>query len=306
MQGSGVTGKTWLWLAQGALVVLVGVFVWQALEGHWQEFRTLDLAFRPRIGPILAAVGAVLGTYGLLIGAWRGVLLGWGQHLGYRPAARIWCLSNLGRYLPGKVWSIAGLAVLAQRAGVAGWAAVGSAVVLQALAVATGAVVVALMLPGMLAPLQVGIAVVLGAGTVAALSSERVAARLVRRVAPSLDVRALPWQTALGATAITLLSWVAYGTGFWLLARGLVASPLPLGAAWGIFAAGYIVGLLALIAPGGVGVREAMLVGLLVPVVGSGDAVILTVGSRLLLTVTEAGAALGALVLDRGFSRGVA
>jgi uncharacterized membrane protein YbhN (UPF0104 family) len=96
------------------------------------------------------------------------------------------------------------------------------------------------------------------------------------------------------------MSWIAYGLAFWLLARGLFeTADLSLIQATGVFAAGYIVGLLALFAPGGVGVRELVYVALLAPIVGSGGALALSIAARLLLTATEACAALVALFVDR-------
>ncbi|MGH2603696.1 MAG: UPF0104 family protein, partial [Dehalococcoidia bacterium] len=65
------------------------------------------------------------------------------------------------------------------------------------------------------------------------------------------------------------------------------------------FALGYIVGLVAVFAPGGVLVREAAFVALLTPVIGSGAAVALSVASRIQLTLTETAAALAALLLEK-------
>jgi uncharacterized membrane protein YbhN (UPF0104 family) len=213
---------------------------------------------------------------------------------------RIWCLSNLGRYLPGKVWSVAALAVLAQRAGVAGWAAAGSALVMQAFAIGTGALVVSLGAPGAASPVALVAACCLAGCVIASLVSRPVAERLVGFVRPGTDFKALPLTTALASTAITLLSWIAYGVAFWVLAKGIFeTTDLSLIQATGVFAAGYIVGLLALFAPGGVGVRELVYVALLAPVVGSGGALALSIVARLLHTATEACAALAALFVDR-------
>jgi uncharacterized membrane protein YbhN (UPF0104 family) len=60
----------------------------------------------------------------------------------------------------------------------------------------------------------------------------------------------------------------------------------------GLFALGYLLGWLALFAPGGVGVRELALVGLLTPVLGSASALAVTLASRVALTLTELAAAL--------------
>jgi hypothetical protein len=92
--------------------------------------------------------------------------------------------------------------------------------------------------------------------------------------------------------------WIGYGVAFWALARGTLGpATLGIGSATGVFTAGYLIGLLALFAPGGVGVREAVLVALLTPALGSGGAIVLSVASRMLLTVTEGIAALGGLAL---------
>jgi uncharacterized membrane protein YbhN (UPF0104 family) len=99
-------------------------------------------------------------------------------------------------------------------------------------------------------------------------------------------------------TLLTVLSWSTYGAALWMLARGLIHdAPLPLTMAIGAFTLGYILGLLALFAPGGVGVRELVLVGLLAPFLGSGGAVAVSLASRVLLTLTEAAAALLTLPL---------
>lgn len=298
--------RWWIWALQALLAGLVVLLFWQTLRAHWTDFRGLQLSVSPRWNLVLAAGAVVWLTYALLIAAWRAILLGWGERLSFGTGARIWCLSNLGRYLPGKVWSVAGLAVLARRAGVGAWAAAGSAVAMQALALGTGAVVVALAAPGAATALQVTLALAIAAATLLALLVESLAPRWMRRLMPGIELKALPPGAAIAASLATLASWFSYGLAFWLLAHGLLAAPaLPWVSAAGIFAAGYLVGLIAVFAPGGVGVRELMFVALLTPVVGSNAAVILTVASRLLLTITEAGAALAALAFTRRSETGV-
>ncbi len=289
-----------VWIAQALLAVILIAFVGRSVFLNWTELGTLDVTFQIRPLWIIAAAMTVLLTYGILIEAWRRIVLGWSQTLNYGPAMRIWCLSNLGRYLPGKVWSVAGLAVLAQQAGVAGWAAAGSAVVMQMMAIGTGALVVSVGAPGAATPLALTVAVCRAGCVVIFLVWEPLVNRIVRMIRPGLEFRALPVQTALLATAVTLASWLAYGMAFWMLANGIFGgADLSAFQATGVFAAGYIVGLLALFAPGGVGVRELVFVALLAPVLGSGGALGLSIAARLLLTATELLAALGALLVDR-------
>jgi uncharacterized membrane protein YbhN (UPF0104 family) len=283
------------------LAIAVVGFATRTLTRHWDEFRALDVEWTLNIAPLALAAITVWVTYAILIEAWRRVVIGWGQLLPYPTAARIWCLSNMGRYLPGKVWSIAGLAVLAQRAGVSGWAATGSAVAMQALALGTGASVVAVAAPQAVSPLQLLAAGVMAVGVVWLLVSGDLSSRLARAIRPGAELKPLSFQAAIAAGAATLVGWLAYGVAFWLLARGLIPeADLSLRIAVGVFAAGYILGLVAIFAPGGLGVRELVFVAILAPRVGSGGAVALAISSRLLLTITEIVAASIALLLVRG------
>ncbi len=287
-----MTRRPWVWVVQGVLLAAVGLFVWRSLSQNWAAFRAIDLDLRLRPGPLAMSVLTVAATYALLIEAWRRVLAGWGIRLGYGRGARIWVLSNLGRYLPGKLWSVAGLAVLARRAGIPGWSAAAAAVAMQALAVGPGALVAGIWAPGVAAPVVLGAVAVGALAAFAGLTWPPVTGWVERRLGAAVQLRPVPVATAAWAALAALASWLGYGLAFWFLAVGMLpAAAMPLGSAVGAFAGGYIVGLLALFAPGGVGVREVVLVTLLAPVTGSGGAVAVTVGSRLLLTLVELGAA---------------
>ncbi len=284
-------------LLQVVLGAAVGYAVLGALGRSWDELtaRGIHLTLRPL--PVLAAAAVVLATYALLIEGWRRVLGGWGERLSFPVATRIWALSNLGRYLPGKVWAVAGMAALAQRAGVAPWAATGSAIILQALAVATAAALVAVTAPTAAPGVGLLVAFACAASVVAAVSWPPLARRLLRVVA-QFGIREppplRPGAVAIG-TATTLVGWVAYGVGLKLWGAGTLigaGANLTLPVAVGAFTASYVVGLLALFAPGGLFVREGVMFALLEGPLGPADALAIAIGTRLLLTVTEIAAAL--------------
>ena len=128
---------TWTWRA--AQLLLTAVVTWAIVRQvglGLDDIRGLDPSWwRPNIG-LAAAASLVLvlgyfmsaGLWGLMvrelggtaIPPWRGV--------------RIFMTANLARYVPGKVWQIAGLALLARREGVSPVVATGSAVLGQAVA----------------------------------------------------------------------------------------------------------------------------------------------------------------------------
>ncbi len=284
-------------LLQIVLGVAVGYAVLGALGRSWDELTTRGIHLTLRALPVCTAAVVVLATYALLIEGWRRVLAGWSERMSFPVAARIWALSNLGRYLPGKVWAVAGMAALAQRAGVAPWAATGSAIILQALAVATAAALVAVTVPAAAPGVGLLVAFACAAAVVAAVSWPPLARRLLRAVA-HLGIREPPPLRA-GAVAIgtvtTLAGWVAYGVALKLWAAGTLigaGAGLTLPIAVGAFTASYVVGLLALFAPGGLFVREGVMFALLEGPLGPADALAIAIGARLLLTVTEIAAAL--------------
>jgi uncharacterized membrane protein YbhN (UPF0104 family) len=301
----------WLRALQWAAGLAILWFAGRSLLRNWDELRAQPLDWRVDPRWLVLSALTVWAMYALLIAAWRTMLGAWGQRLDRWTAARIWTVSSLGKYLPGKLWAIAGMALMARDAGVAPWAATGSAVVLQMLAVGTGAAVAGLTgaraleaaRPGSRAALLLLVAAaVVG---VALLLWPPVLRRLLSIAAPEAVSRPAPTAGAilLGVVA-NAVAWVGYGLALWLLARGLLPSaPLRPTAAIAVFTASYLAGFLALIAPGGLGVREGLFILMLQGPLGIGAATALALASRVLLTITEFGAAVPFLAFPRGKPR---
>lgn len=294
------------WLVGLAIIAAAALH----LARNWEELRAQPLEWRVDPALLVASALVVWAMYALLIAAWRVVLHGWGDRLDPWTAARIWTVSSLGKYLPGKVWAIAGMAVMAHRAGVAAWAATGTAIILQALAVAAGGIVVAAtgtaVLESAWPGFRVGLALLL-AGSVAGLALltwRPFVTRLLRLV--RIEARASTPRpgTILLAAAANVVAWIGYGIAFRLLAAGLLPDvELGPGLAIGAFTASYIAGLLFVAAPGGLGVREGVMVLMLQGSLGEGGALALALASRVLLTVTELGAAVPFLLTSRERTR---
>ena len=292
-----------LWTAaQVAATLVVAWFLWRYVERNWADLRAAGAAIDVRPVPLAGAALIVLVTYAMLIGAWRMVLAGWGERLAYGQAARIWCLSNLARYVPGRVWQIAGMAALAREAGVSAWAAAGSAVVVQLLAIATGALVTVIFAPRFSHPLLITGAGLLAAGCAAVLAWPAGAAwastALSRISGRAITLRAVaPGPLALSAL-ITAAAWILYGFALYLSIQGLTGrGGANVAAATGVFTGSYVAGLVNVFTAAGLGTRELLLVSWLTGPIGAAAATVVTVGSRLLMTITELLAALLTLPL---------
>jgi len=300
--------RRWWRLLQVLLGVLVIGLAVRSLARNWDLLTAQPLQWEVDLRLLVASAATVWAAYAVLVEAWRRVVVGMRQRLAYLDAARICMLANLGRYVPGKVWSIAGAALLSRQAGVDASAAVAAAFVLQALSLASGVLVVAAVAPATLSEVSgTFVAVVVTAGIVAAagvllLTSERCLAT-IRRIFPVVPagITAVPLGTMLAAFAANIVAWGAYGLAFLLLAKGLAPNAdLSWFRATAVFASSYVVGLVAVFAPAGIGPRESMFVLLLQGIVGPKLALALAVAARVLLTITELGAALPFLARSAG------
>ena len=104
--------RRWWRLGQWLAGLLVVGFVVRFVVRNWAIVQAEPIAWRIAPGWIALSLGLVLATYAVQIESWRRMLAGWGPRLGWRESARVWVLSSMGKYLPGKVWAVAGIWVL--------------------------------------------------------------------------------------------------------------------------------------------------------------------------------------------------
>lgn len=279
--------------AQWILAIVIVLFAVRALRGQWSNAAARLQSLHPDWIWIIAATGIVMATYLLLIETWRRTVIGSGQTLTFSDAARIWFVSNLGKYVPGKIWSIAAMTMMARESSVSGGVAAGSSVMIQLVTIVAGIGVV--MVTGAQAVDHPVIAVIAAVLIVFALALAPRALPIVGRLATSLTGRemnlprmraSLVWMAVINS----VISWVAYGVAFQFFVRGIIGSAAGATTSYiAVYAASYIIGFLALFAPGGAVVRESAIVTGMVrfALSGQADALAIAVTSRLWLTVTE-------------------
>lgn len=293
--------RAWL-VVQGIFAVGAVGFAVVELSRQWHGGGETLARLQPEWGLVLGSAALVVAAYVILIFTWRMLLRAWKAELSFGDAARIWFISNLARYIPGAGWQIAALAGLARRRGVSPVAATASSLVVSlanvsagfAVVLATGASV--FRLSNSAGPrIAAIILVVVVAGLVSLPYALPALARLATHVTGrKLELPAISHRALWLAVAGTATAWVLYGIAFATLAHALFprAVPLTTGALPSFIAAytsSYLVGYLTLVAPGGVGVRESMLI-ITLPALGlasTGEAAAIAIGSRLSLTLLE-------------------
>jgi glycosyltransferase 2 family protein len=262
---------------------------------------TLALAF---VAVVVAGVVPMLG--------WRVLIADLGSYVPLGASARIYFVSQLGKYIPGSVWSVLAQVELAREYRVPVRRS-GAVALLTLITAAVSAVIVVtvtlpfsseelrrdywwvvLLLPPML--------VLLHPAAIRWWSSALL--RLARRRSDPLDVS---MGALVQAVAWMVVAWIFYGLQAFVLVRDVappgttVGFPVAL-QAMGIFGLAWVAGLLFVVVPAGAGVREVILVVGLSPVLPSGAALAVALLSRVLLTVTDlvlAGAAVTAYRMRR-------
>lgn len=281
-----------LLLAGFGAVVVVGIV--RALAGQdWSVVaEMLGQRDASQVSLLLAAALAT-AVVGPLLGmlSWRAVLLGGGPPVGLPQVMRIFFVGYLAKYVPGKLPGMVAQVKVATANGVTVPRMLGSGLCSMALVHLTGLTI------GLLA----GVELLSGTALWIALASVPMLALalwpgLISRLGllgAWLLRRPLPanWPAACGlriAVVAQCLSWLVSGLHLWLLAVAMGAPPLrSLALCVGGFSLATVVGLLAVVVPDGLGVREAMLLAALAAVLPVPAATAVTLASRLLTTVGD-------------------
>ncbi len=206
-------------------------------------------------------------AYGRL---WQYVLGRFGYRVSFLKSMRMWFLSQAGRYVPGKVWFALGRIYMCEREGVPAAAAsvalavevllvLGSSLIVFALGAAVGA-------RGLRHPYALALwllpVVFIGA-------HPKVIRVVLRRLGKDLSGFALTYSNVLVLLVCYTGCWCVYGLGFYLVATSVSlggGSPLVAPAGTfsllrqlsGINAVSWSAGLLSVVTPAGLGVREGV------------------------------------------------
>lgn len=274
-----------LLLAARVAFAVAGVaFLAIAFRNTWDRSR--GAAFPSWPGVAVAGV-LVLAGLGCAAASWIALLPGRARA---GALARGFYTGQLGKYVPGAVWQAIGQVGFAVRDGVslphASAAFPVHALTQVAAAAAVGATLVAM--PSVPAPARAAS----GLGLVSLLllhrswmaAAARVAARALRRSFP--DDLVPPQRAILRSFAWSILTLVFSGAAFSLLLSSLTPAGVWLRAT-AAFSTAWVAGFLALPFPSGLGVREAVLIGVLGGSAGTASVIAASIAHRLVTIVGE-------------------
>ena len=284
-------GGARLWIRWLFVAIAAGLLAWAIVRYRGAIADSWSAIGAPAF---LASGAAALLALGANALSWRAVMRAVGLRSTRREAAAVFFISQAGKYVPGSVWPVVAQAELARDHGVDRVRAVvgslGAMVVGVVTAGVIGAVGTTAFVPGAfeaywwVLPIAAALAVLL------------VPAGLRRIVAWALRVRgrgaAAPEIAGRDLAAAILWSagmWLLLGLHAWILLRQIAPGPSsswPL--ATGVFALAWLVGFLVVLAPAGVGAREAAFIFLLGAVASTPQALGFALASRVLMTLADA------------------
>jgi glycosyltransferase 2 family protein len=262
------------------------------------ELRQQPLSIEPRWGYIALSGAVFLIAHAVLIATWRTVLSCWDEHLPFWSAARVWSVSNLGRYIPGKIWQIGAMGAMARELNVSPVAASGSALLGTLVNISAGFIVALVSGRGLLlsrvAPggRPFAIALVIAAGISLLLLPFAIPrlAPLAGRIARRPVQATLPVRAVVYSLVGNVLAWLVYGLAFEIFVAGVLGRatggyPTYLAA----YTSSYLIGYIFLFAPAGVGFRETAMLELLQisGLAAHPEAALVTLTSRIWLTLLE-------------------
>jgi uncharacterized membrane protein YbhN (UPF0104 family) len=288
-------------VVSGIFVVLVSGYFIVHLIRHFSDIPRFDWGM-PALGAVLLSILGVLLTMCLIAVMWRQLLSDQKVALPLWVSIEIIAVSQMGKYLPGNVGHYLGRAAMASQVGVPLGVTVSTTLIeiIWTVAIGTGlallGAVVFIDTFGVLSRYDIAawhlalIGVLLGVSPwVLIVSLNRFVPGLSRRLNRG-ELLILPRpSTALLVAVLLLLCFFILGAILALQAWGLFGVSNPdLLAFTLLFAAAWVIGYVVPGAPGGLGVREGMMVLLFSPLVGPGVAVGLGITTRL-LTMTGDG-----------------
>ena len=264
------------------------IFGFWALRNDWQG--VMEALSQISVLQWLASLVVIM--VGLLLTSivWIGTMRHYGYLLPAKEAASIFFVGQIGKYIPGSVWSLAAQGQMSRQFGVPIRVAVATGIVFVYWNVTTAALTGASLAVGIDLVPTVPVALVIAVILVSLVGmTPAVIAWLSQRLAGTALPDPVTWIRVLVTVLILACVWLLYGVALLvLLPEGLPSLDARFLLIFtGAFAISYLLGVLVPLAPAGFGVRETVLIGLLAPSLGLATATALTLLTRVLHTAAD-------------------
>jgi len=291
------TKKVLVRLAQVIIILLIFYFLIKNLVSNWNQVKDFDWQFDY---PLLI-VSFVLQIMALfwLVKIWGGVLRHTGSSVSYFKLFKVWFFANLGRYLPGKVWQFLGMIYMLEKRGVPKRNSFSTAILAQSFSVISGLFIAVIFLGASLYsqffsknPALVMAGVIFGLAILVLVCYPKALENILNLGLGILKKEKISLDIASKDVIIYVLcysvSWLLFGLAFLIFVKSMAQASFDMyPSLTGAFAFSVNIGFLALFVPGGIGVREGILVLLLSSLFPLPIATLISLLARLWVTLAE-------------------
>lgn len=286
--------RRWVNLLRAAFLLAVAAFIGWSMRGRWGEVADGFAA----IGWWSSLAALVLFVLGLGITGvvWADVLAGFGHRLSLVEAFSVFFPGQLGKYVPGSVWSFGVQAHLARDHQIPVRFTVTTSLVFLGYCLTSAGLI------GGTLGLSVPSATNLPAWALALCllgsmlgSHPKLIGLMASRVAGTPI--SVTWVEVGRATLLSLAAWAAYLLGVVVLTPHL--SPTQWAALGVALVLSFVAGVVVFLAPAGLGAREATFVAIASAAVGLGTATAIALATRILFLIGDVGLAAGSWLLGR-------
>ncbi|MEE8575645.1 MAG: lysylphosphatidylglycerol synthase transmembrane domain-containing protein [candidate division Zixibacteria bacterium] len=266
-----------------ALAAVAIYFVIRQVQTHSDEVLGYDWQIDP-VMLLLSVIVHILALTGFAR-VWALLMAGFGYSVSIGEAFKIAYLANLGRYIPGRIWQVFGMTYLARQIGIQEEVSIASFVLVQMFALPSAFLATALIAlfdpafvsaeaSGMVGSGIVAVSVLIFAVSLLVVFAPNRAVAMLNLLLRRINRPEITFELSASRAALIysgyFICWLVYGFAFWLLLHGILSGPnISLSAGIGTFVLAYQIGYLAIFTPGGLGVRELVMIALLNPFLGT-------------------------------------
>jgi len=248
------------------VTVILGIFYFlgRALYRNWSQIDFKQLHFNVPL--LIVSFFFLFGFFLMFTFGWKLILKELGVSLPFLKCLKIIFYSQLGKYLPGKVWTFAGRMYFCQKMGIASSKTFLSMVLEMALTTISGILIflISLLLssrfrmdinPFLLLTAAILILIIIHPKILVRIINFFL--RLIKKELVRID---LNFSQMCIIMAYYCIIWFCFGIAFYFLLNSvtfITSSKIPI--ITGSFAISSTIGVMALFAPAGLGVREGIL-----------------------------------------------
>lgn len=291
------TKKLLIKSAQVIIILLIFYFLIKSLVANWTQVKDFDWRFNYPL--LILSFMLQIAALFWLVQIWRWILRHTGSSVSYFKLFKVWFFANLGRYLPGKVWQFLGMIYMLEKRGVPKRNSFSTAILAQSFSVISGLFISVIFLGASLYsqffsknPALVIAGVIFGLAILVLVCYPKVLERtlnlglkILKKEKISLDLTS---KDVIIYVLCYSVSWLLFGLAFLIFVKSMAQASFTMyPSLTGAFAFSVNIGFLALFVPGGIGVREGILVLLLSSLFPLPVATLISLLARLWVTVAE-------------------